>query len=40
MIANNPEVDFVSYPRSGKFFLKPERKIVSESPLSYYDGEE
>ncbi|WP_231363905.1 cupin domain-containing protein [Verrucomicrobium sp. 3C] len=40
VIANNPEADVVSYARSGKFFLKPERRIVTESPLSYYDGEE
>lgn len=40
VIASNPEADVVAYPRSGKFFVKPQRKIVTESPLSYYEGEE
>lgn len=40
VIANHPEADVVSYPRSGKLFLKPQRTFVTESPLSYYEGEE
>ncbi|VVM06014.1 hypothetical protein MAMC_00918 [Methylacidimicrobium cyclopophantes] len=40
VVSNHPEADVTFYPTSGKFFLKPERKIVRESPLSYYDGEE
>lgn len=40
VVANNPEADVTFYPVSGKFHIKPQRKIVEESSLSYYDGEE
>jgi uncharacterized cupin superfamily protein len=40
IIANNPQCDVSSYPDSGKWFIKPQRKAFEMTEVDYYKGEE
>ena len=40
VIADNPPSDLIHYPDSGKFMVKPERKVFRMVETSYFDGEE
>lgn len=40
VIADNHPADIVSYPNTGKRFLKPEYRTVAGTDTDYYSGEE
>jgi uncharacterized cupin superfamily protein len=40
VIADNPRADVVTYPDTGKRFIKPERKCFVMTERDYYAGEE
>ena len=40
VIADNPPVDLIRYPNSGKWFVKPLRKVFRMQETDYWDGEE
>lgn len=40
IIADNPRSDVGTYPDSGKWFVKPQRKSFEMTEVDYYKGEE
>lgn len=40
LIADNPRADISSYPDSGKWFAKPQRKVFELVEVDYFKGEE
>jgi uncharacterized cupin superfamily protein len=40
VVADNPQADVTQYPDSGKWFVKPHRKVFVMQDAAYYDGEE
>jgi len=40
VIADNPPTDLIHYPESGKYMVKPERKVFRMVETDYFDGEE
>jgi uncharacterized cupin superfamily protein len=40
VIADNPPADVIEYPDSGKWLVKPQRKIFRMTDADYYEGEE
>ncbi|MDP0500450.1 MAG: cupin domain-containing protein [Verrucomicrobiota bacterium JB022] len=40
IVANNSEADIVQYPRSGRFFIKPQRIMGYLQPVDFYEGED
>lgn len=40
IVATNAEADIVSYPGSGRFFLKPHRLMGTLQPVPFYEGED
>lgn len=40
IVADNPPCDTVGYPDSGKWFIKPARKVLGGDEKPYYSGEE
>lgn len=40
VIADNPQADVVFYPKSGKYLMKPQRKVFEVNEVEYFKGEE
>lgn len=40
VVANNPQADIIHYPDSGKWMLKPQRKVFEMQDVDYFKGEE
>lgn len=40
VIADNPQADIIHYPDSGKWMLKPQRKVFEMAEVDYFKGEE
>ncbi|HEY5791933.1 MAG TPA: cupin domain-containing protein [Chthoniobacterales bacterium] len=40
IVADNPPSDIVTYPDTGQYFLKPQRKLLKAGELPYYANEE
>lgn len=40
VIADQPQADVIHYPDSGKWLMKPERKVFAMQEVDYFEGEE
>jgi uncharacterized cupin superfamily protein len=40
VIANQPQADVIHYPNSGKWLIKPQKKIFEMKEVDYFQGEE
>lgn len=40
VIADQPQADIIHYPNSGKWLVKPQRKVFEMKDVEYFQGEE
>jgi uncharacterized cupin superfamily protein len=40
VIADQPQADVIHYPDSGKWFVKPQKKVFEMNEVDYFKGEE
>jgi uncharacterized cupin superfamily protein len=40
VIADQPQADVIHYPESGKYLMKPQRKVFEMKDVEYFAGEE